>query len=213
MTTNSPPCLELGVKGLTVMVTPDSSAAAPPPSFVRKIKPQLDNYPQVTEDQGSQQLLLAASMDSPTLARSSPAPGTPFVLAEDSPLQNIFCPGQDMNENSPLVGSGNVTEVKSELQGVEKWEDLENYAIVLHAKTGGHCRIGCSICGKVMELRKGKKEMLSRMIAHIEAKHFRQAFSHHCATCEGTFKTRAILKSHIKKNHTADKQNASDRNA
>ena len=208
--TFTPFCLELGVKGLTVMVTPDSSA--PPPPFVKKIKPQLDNCPQVAEGQGSQQLLLAASMDSPTKAEINPAPGTPFVSAEDSPLENMFCPGQDMNENSPLVGSGNVTEVKSQLQGVEKWEDLENYAIVLNVKTGGHCRIGCSICGKVMDGKKGKKGMLGLMIAHIEAKHFRQAFSHHCAMCEGTFKTRAILKSHIKKNHT-DKQNAEDRKA
>ena len=212
MTTNSPPSLELGVKGLTVMVTPDSSAAAPPPSFVRKIKPQLDNYPQVAEGQGTQKLLMGAPMDSLTLAEVNPAPSSSFVSGEDSPLENIFYLGQDMNDNSLLVRSENATEVKSELQGVEKWEDLENYAIVLHSKTG-HCRIGCSICGKVMEGRKGKRVMLGRMIAHIEAKHFRQAFSHHCAMCEGIFKTRAILKSHIKKNHTADKQNASDRNA
>jgi len=48
----------------------------------------------------------------------------------------------------------------------------------------------------------GKKKALDRMIAHIEAKHFRQAFIHPCPMCGETFETKAILNNHIKKNHT-----------
>ena len=52
------------------------------------------------------------------------------------------------------------------LQGVEKWEDLENYASVINTneQRAGHYILGCTICGKVVEEKwKGKKRAMDRV--------------------------------------------------
>jgi len=213
---------ELSIKGLTVMVTPESptpprktfeTSASPTMKIntsissplkvrtplVKKIKPQFDNCAQIIED-------------SPTLAKNKLAPGSPLV-AKHSSLVTITSCGQDMNENNSIEEK--VVQVKNEqtaamadedlLKGVEKWEDLENYAFVINTndQRAGHHILGCSICGKVVEeKRKGKKRAMVRMMSHIEDKHFRQVFTHTCAVCEETFHSKAILKNHMKKNHT-----------
>jgi len=112
-----------------------------------------------------------------------------------------------MNENylieEEVKGEDLSLAANKDLPVVEKWEDLENYVLSINIKdqrAGYHAK-GCSICGRVMEAM-GKKKALDRMIAHIEAKHFRQAFIHPCPMCGETYKTKAILNNHIKKNHT-----------
>ena len=81
-------------------------------------------------------------------------------------------------------------------QTPEEWEDLEKYVIVKRDHEGGGRKsFQCSLCGKVMD------RSLSLMMAHIEAKHFRELFTHKCDICQDTFKTKAILMSHIKKIH------------
>ena len=122
--------------------------------------------------------------DSSILAKS--APRSPNV-AKYSSLVNITFFGQDMNDNHSIK-----EKVKSEesslftedltnedpLPVVEKWEDLENYVLAINIKdqkAGYHAK-GCSICGRVMKTM-GEKKALDRMIAHIEAKHFKQALS------------------------------------
>ena len=158
--------------------------------FVKGIQPQFVDFAPIIED-------------SPTLA----TPMSPLV-AKYSPLVNITFFGQDMNENHSIekkVKSEDFSMVANEdlLPVVEKWEDLENYVLAINIKdqkAGYHAK-GCKICGRVMEAS-GKKKALDRMIAHIEAKHFRQAFTHPCAICGETFKTKAILNNHVKKNHT-----------
>ena len=140
---------ELSVKGLTVMVTPESPAppsktfeASVSPSMkiktsissplnpqtplVKKIKPQFDNCAQIIED-------------SPTLAKTKLAPGSPLVAKHSSHVTITYY-GQDMNENNS--NEEKVVQVKNEqtaamtdedlIQGVEKWEDLENYAFVIN---------------------------------------------------------------------------------
>merc|ERR1719357_838065 len=167
--------------------------------LVKRIKPQFDNCAQIIED-------------SPTLAKTKLGPGSPLV-AKHSSLVTITSCGQDMNENNSIEEK--VVQVKNEqtaamadddlIQGVEKWEDLENYAFVINTndQRAGHHILGCSICGKVVEEKwKGKKRAMVRMMSHIEDKHFRQAFSHPCAVCEETFRSKAILKNQMKKNHT-----------
>ena len=204
---------ELGVKGLTAMATPDSPVpptqkfgtcgphSMKPDTFV---SPPLNN----TSVKGIQpQFVESAPIieDSSILAT---APRSPSV-AKYSSLVNITYFWQDMNENHSIeekVKSEDLTMAANEnlLPVVEKWEDLENYVLAINIKDqkAGHHAKGCSICGRVMEAS-GKKKALDRMIAHIEAKHFRRAFIHPCAMCGETFKTKAILNNHIKKNHTA----------
>ena len=170
---------ELGVKGLTAMVTPDSPA--PPTQFVE--------FAPIIED-------------SSILAKS--APRSPNVAKYSSLVNNTFF-GQDMNENHSIEEKVKSEDLTNEdlLPVVEKWEDLGNYVLAINVKdqkAGYHAK-GCSICGRVMEAS-GRKKALHRMIAHIEAKHFRQAFTHPCAMCGETFNTKAILNNHIKKNHT-----------
>ena len=119
-----------------------------------------------------------------------------------------------MNENNSIEEK--VVQVKNELtaamadedllQGLEKWENLENYAFVVNTndQRAGHHILGCSICGKVVEEKwNGRKRAMGRMMSHIEDKHFRQAFTHPCAVCEETFHSMAILQNHMKKNHTS----------
>jgi len=91
------------------------------------------------------------------------------------------------------------------VQGVKKWEDLENYAFVINTneQRAGHHILGCSICGKVVEEKLWrKKRAMGRMMSHIEDKRFRQAFTHPCAVCEETFHSKAILNNRMKKKHT-----------
>ena len=207
---------ELGVKGLTAMVTPDSPVPPPTQKFrtcgphsmkqntsvspplnnnsVKGIQPQLVEFAPIIED-------------SSILAEAKSAPRSPNV-AKYSSLVNITFLGQDMNENHSIeekVNSEDLTMAANENLPavVEKWEDLENYVLAINMKDqkAGHHAKGCSICGRVIEAM-GKKKALDRMIAHIEAKHFRQAFTHPCGMCGETFKTKAILNNHIKKNHT-----------
>ena len=206
---------ELGVKGLTAMATPDSPV--PPTQKFRTcdphsmkpdtfVSPPLNN----TSVKGIQPQFVKSTTiieDSSTLAEAMSAPRSPIVEKYSS-LVNITFFGQDMNENHSIeeeVKSEDLTMAANEnlLPVVEKWEDLENYVLAISIKDqkAGHHAKGCSICGRVMEAS-GKKKALDRMIAHIEAKHFRQAFIHSCPMCGETFKTKAILNNHIKKNHT-----------
>ena len=207
---------ELGVKGLTAMVTPDSPVPPPTQKFrtcgphsmkqntsvspplnnnsVKGIQPQFVEFAPIIED-------------SSILAEAKSAPRSPNV-AKYSSLVNITFLGQDMNENNSIeekVKSEDLTMAANDNLPpvVEKWEDLKNYVLAINTKdqrAGYHAK-GCSICGRVMEAM-GKKKALDRMIAHIEAKHFRQAFIHPCPMCGETFETKAILNNHIKKNHT-----------
>ena len=78
----------------------------------------------------------------------------------------------------------------------EEWEDLEKFVIVKRdQESGGRRSFQCSLCGKVMD------RSLVTMMAHVEAKHFRELFTHTCDVCQETFKTKAILMSHIKRIH------------
>ena len=77
-----------------------------------------------------------------------------------------------------------------------EWEDLEKYVIVKrYHESGGRRSFQCSLCGKEMD------RSLVSMMAHIEAKHFRELFTHTCDICQESFKTKAILRSHIKRAH------------
>ena len=77
-----------------------------------------------------------------------------------------------------------------------EWEDLEKYVIVKRDhESGGRRSFQCSLCGKEMD------RSLVSMMAHIEAKHFRELFTHTCDICQESFKTKAILRSHIKRAH------------
>ena len=212
---------ELSVKGLTVMVTPEfpapprktfETSASPSMKIntstssplkvktplVKEIKPHFDNCVQTIED-------------SPTQAKTKFAPGSPLVTKHSSLTITYY--GQDTNENNSIEEK--VVQVKNEqtaamadedlLQGVEKWEDLENYAFVINTneQRAGHHILGCSICGKVVEEKwNGRKRAMDRMMSHIEDKHFRQAFNHPCAVCEETFHSMAMLQNHMRKNHT-----------
>ena len=81
-------------------------------------------------------------------------------------------------------------------QTPEEWEDLEKYVIVKRDhESGGKKSFQCSLCGKEMD------RSLVSMMAHIEAKHFRELFTHTCDICQESFKTKAILRSHIKRAH------------
>ena len=78
----------------------------------------------------------------------------------------------------------------------EEWEDLEKFVIVKRdQESGGRRSFQCSLCGKVMD------RSLVTMMAHIEAKHFRELFTHICDVCQESFKTKAILMSHLKRAH------------
>ena len=82
---------------------------------------------------------------------------------------------------------------------LNEWADLGKYVnvIMVRGKESGkrRKRFQCSLCGKLMDRAN------DRMIAHIEAKHFRELFTHTCDVCQKTFKTKAILMTHMKQIH------------
>lgn len=112
-----------------------------------------------------------------------------------------------------MTKEGYVALVKSESKEVEmvtadgdshlvlkEWADLRKYVHVIkvRGKESGKKRkhFQCSLCGKLMD-----KATMNRMIAHVEAKHFRELFTHTCDVCQKTFKTKAILMTHMKQIH------------
>ena len=126
-----------------------------------------------------------------------------------SPLKNTFDESSTSDEQD-MITKDCVALVKSEdmemvagedfHQGLNQvpteWKDLERYVIVIKGCHGSGGRsFQCSLCGKVMN------KSLPRTMAHVEAKHFRDLFTHTCDICQETFKTKAILMTHIKRNH------------
>jgi len=185
---------ELGVRGLAITVTPVTLGASPKK---KKIKPLLDNGAHLVfhEDCSTK-----AVSDDETLAQS-PCHLPP---GEDNPFESTFLVEQN------LIGADCMALVKSEEmemvaggdspqnQALEKWEDLEKYVIFFNKGeqgSGDRRSLGCFLCGKVMV------SSLPRMMAHIEAKHFRELFIHTCDGCQETFKTKSILMNHIKSSH------------
>ena len=93
------------------------------------------------------------------------------------------------SEEMEMVTSGGSHQVPGE------WSDLEKYVIVkCGLGNGGRKNFQCSLCGKLMDRARN-------CLAHVEAKHFREFFTHTCDVCQKTFKTKAILMTHIKRIH------------
>merc|ERR1719222_1183930 len=186
---------ELGVRGLAIMVTPANPGPSP-----KILKPLQDTGP--CEDS-------SAKPTPDRTTRSSPPgllPPTNTNLEPFSMLDSIMAEAEEdmTNEDcATLVKSEEVEKVTAcdSHQGRDQvpgeWADLEKFVIV-QGKVGRRRSFQCSLCGKVMA------RSLNRTIAHVEAKHFRQLFTHTCDLCQETFKTKAILMSHTKRIHKAE---------
>ena len=129
----------------------------------------------------------------------------PALPSESEKLENLKMLDSAMAEAEQyMTNEGCVTLVKSEEmemvtsgdshQVPGEWADLEKFVIRVKGRGQRHKRFQCSLCGKLME---GKKKCLG----HVEAKHFRELFTHTCDVCQKTFKTKAILTTHIKRIH------------
>jgi len=188
---------ELGVRGLAIMVTPATLGPSP-----KKLKPLQGTGP--CED--SSAIVKATSSPDQTIV-SGLSPKNTNLEA----VRKLDCIMAEAEED--MTNEDCVTLVKSEemetvtaddsLQGQDhqvpgKWADLEKYVIVKKGReNGGRRSFQCSLCGKVMT------KSLTQTMAHVEAKHFRELFTHTCDVCQETFKTKAILMRHIKRIHKA----------
>ena len=143
--------------------------------------------------------------DSPAMVEAIPSDQTNVSSPpENTCLESIMSVEQDMTnedrealvktEKLEMVAAGDSHQGQDQVP--EEWEDLEKYVIVIRSHgSGGRRSFQCSLCGKVMN------KSLPLTMAHIEAKHFRELFTHTCDVCQETFKTKAILMSHIKRIH------------
>jgi len=177
---------ELGVKGLAITVTPVTFDGSPK----KKIKPLLDNSAHLGLHENSSSVV------------STDKTYVPSLQPEDTPLESTSSFEQNMMKEDCVVKSEEMEKLPGgdvpQNQVLEKWEDLEKYVIFFNKGeqgSGDRRSLGCFLCGKVME------SSLSRMMAHIEAKHFREFFTHTCDVCQDTFKTKSILVNHIKSFH------------
>ena len=185
------------MRGLAIMVTPANPGPSP-----KKLKPLQDTGP--CEDSS----VMVNVIPSPHQTIAPSPPGLPpknanlesfsmfdSIMAQgEEDLRNEDCATLVKSEEMKMMTADDSRQGQDQVPG--EWADLEKYVIVKRGhENGGRRSYQCSLCGKVMT----KSRTLT--MAHVESKHFRELFTHTCDVCQKTFKTKAILTSHIKRIH------------
>ena len=83
-----------------------------------------------------------------------------------------------------------------EVHRVKEWDELLRFANKEVAGRKVSPLYKCSLCAKTL-----KKSSRNRIKEHIENKHFKGVFTHHCSLCNEVFVTKSQLRRHTKDAH------------